>query len=144
MRYLRNMFIVCLKNSLLNTLNCFNNNIPTLNVSTNTVLQTLNCYDNPLTSLNLGSYNSTSFDNLDCHSCLLSVLDVSSNVNLYNINASNNLFTTASVDNILNALLINGQTGSVDLSGTGNAPPSTAGYATVSLLTIGGWSVITN
>jgi len=125
----------------LNSLNCYDNQLTSLDVSNSPLMNYLDCHSNPLTSLNISG---SSLNTLICNSCNLTALDVSADAILNTLNCSSNNLTTSSVDNILNALLINGDVGMVDLSGTGNASPSADGYATASLLTAAGWSVTTN
>jgi Leucine-rich repeat (LRR) protein len=78
--------------SNLTYLNCFNNQLTTLNVSMLTNLQTLNCYNNQLTSINLtGLSNLTS---LFCYNNQLSTINVSSLVNMTGFDCSTNQLTT--------------------------------------------------
>ena len=67
----------------LTTLNCYNNQLATLDVSKNTALQSLNCNSNDLTALDLS--NNTALTSLQCNSNKLTALDLSNNSNLSNL-----------------------------------------------------------
>ena len=62
----------------LEVLNCLNNQISNLDISTNTALLELRCYSNNLTSLDV--YNNTALTLLHCYYNDLTTLDVSNNV----------------------------------------------------------------
>ena len=68
-----------------------NNNLTTLNLSSNTVLIAMSCDDNSLTSLTLP--NTNSFQGLFCSNNQLTSLDVSAYPNLTNLECDNNLLT---------------------------------------------------
>jgi len=72
------------KNTALTYLDCTNNNLTSLDVSNNTALTELYCYDNNLESLDVS--NNTALENLYCHNNNLTSLDVRNNpllVDLY-------------------------------------------------------------
>ncbi|AUC83474.1 T9SS type A sorting domain-containing protein [Lacinutrix sp. Bg11-31] len=101
---------------LLNTLRCKNNNLTTIDVSSNTNLTLLDCSNNLLTTLDVTSnvdlavlrchYNSlstinTSFNSdlteLSCVSNNLTGLDLTNNLDLYSLNFAQNALTTLDV-----------------------------------------------
>jgi Leucine-rich repeat (LRR) protein len=73
----------------LNSLNCGNNKLTSLDLSKNTALTSLNCYSNQLTSLNLS--NNTALNYLYCDSNKITSLDVSKNIALNSLDCRNNL-----------------------------------------------------
>ena len=75
-------------NTALTTLYCWNNELTSLDVSNNTVLTALHCYGNELTSLNLDSNSALSY--LDCSDNELTNLDVSTNTDLIRFSCSSN------------------------------------------------------
>lgn len=79
-------------NSALTTLNCHSTGLTSLDVTLNKELKTLTCYDNPLTSLDV-SYNSA-LTTLDCHSNRLTSLDVTKNTELKVLKCHNNSLTS--------------------------------------------------
>ena len=79
----------------LTTLYCYNNQLPSLDVSHNTGLTVLLCYDNQLTSLDV-SHN-TALTWLDCGGNQLSILDVSHNTALTKLHCPNNQLTSLDV-----------------------------------------------
>ena len=75
-------------NTALTTLNCGNNWLSFLNVSSNTALTNLDCYNNELTSLELSA--NTALTSLDCSKNQLSSLDLSANMALTALDCRNN------------------------------------------------------
>jgi len=124
-------------------LDCYDNQLTSLDVSSNTALTDLNCYNNQLTTLNVSG--STALTNLNCTYNQLTSLDVSSNTALTNLDCNTNQLTQVSVDQILISLDTNGQeNGYVDLTGDNNAAPSATGLAAQAFLEGKGWTVIVN
>ncbi|MFZ4725321.1 MAG: T9SS type A sorting domain-containing protein [Paludibacter sp.] len=76
-------------------LNCGDNQLTSLNISSNTALIGLSCYGNNLTSLNVNSL--TSLTGLSCSFNQLTSLDLSSNTVLRNLYCSDNSITTLNV-----------------------------------------------
>ncbi len=76
-------------------LNCYDNNLTTLDVSNNTSLSWLYCYGNNLTTLDVS--NNTALTLLVCSNNNLTTLDVSNNTALYSLNCSSNNLTTLDV-----------------------------------------------
>ncbi len=83
-------------------LNCYYNQITSLNISNNTALTNLNCVQNQLTSLNVD--NNTSLKTLNCAANQLSSLNVNNNTALTFLHCSNNPLMNLNVSN--NAALI--------------------------------------
>ncbi|MEA4923553.1 MAG: InlB B-repeat-containing protein [Eubacteriaceae bacterium] len=83
------------KNTALTVLKCGKNQLTSLDVSSNTVLETLSCYNNQLTNLDVGS--NTKLTYLDCDSNQLTSLDVSSNVALTKLYCYSNQLTSLDV-----------------------------------------------
>jgi Leucine-rich repeat (LRR) protein len=79
----------------LTTLNCWSNQLTSLDVSANTALTTLDCQYNQLTSLDVSS--STSLQYLYCWNNLLPALDVSANASLQELRCQNNHLTELDV-----------------------------------------------
>ena len=75
-------------NTALTTLNCGNNWLTSLNVSANTALTNLDCYNNELTSLALSA--NTALTSLDCSKNQLTSLDLSANMALTALDCRNN------------------------------------------------------
>jgi Leucine-rich repeat (LRR) protein len=82
-------------------LDCYGNQLTSLNVSSNTALTLLSCWDNQISTLDL-SQNSN-LVTLDCGTNLLSNLDVTLNTDLTSLSCYNNTIT--SIDISQNALL---------------------------------------
>ncbi len=78
------------KNTALDDLRCYRNKLTSLNVSKNTVLTNLSCYSNKLTSLDVSK--NTDLLNLSCHWNKLTSLDVSKNNALTYLSCSGNSF----------------------------------------------------
>ena len=76
---------------------CDNNQLTSLDVSTNTALTTLHCYLNQLTILDIS--NNTALTELSCYFNQLTSLDVSNNTALNTLYCSNNNLTTLDVRN---------------------------------------------
>ena len=72
----------------LQSLNCSDNQLTTLDVRSNTALDTLDCHQNQLTTLDVRS--NTALDKLDCHQNQLTYLDVSQNKALTYLSCSHN------------------------------------------------------
>jgi len=84
-------------NLSLTNLNCYNNYLTNLDVSTNTALTNLECNNNQLTSLYVS--NNTALTSLSCNDNFISCLDVSINLVLTNLNCSNNLIDQLNTKN---------------------------------------------
>lgn len=82
-------------------LDCYGNQLTSLNVSSNTALTLLSCWDNQINTLDLSQ--NTSLETLDCGTNLLSNLDVTLNTALTSLSCSNN--TISSIDISQNTLL---------------------------------------
>ena len=78
-------------------LNCWNNQLSTLDLSNNTGLTYLNCWYNNLNSLDVS--NNTALNFLDCIDNQLTSLDVSNNIALTRLNCNQNQFTTLDLSN---------------------------------------------
>jgi len=78
-------------------LNCFTNQLTSLDVSGNTALTYLFCSDNQLTSLDVSS--NTALTYLSCSSNPLTSLDVSNNTVLTNLSCSSNQLTSLDIRN---------------------------------------------
>ena len=79
----------------LETLNCFNNQLTSLDVSKNTALTYLDCYGNQLTSLDVSK--NTALTYLDCGRNQLTSLDVSKNTALTELDCRSNQLTKLDV-----------------------------------------------
>ena len=79
-------------NTALTTLYCDNNLLTSLNVSANTALDGLNCSFNSLTSLNVSA--NTALTRLGCNNNQLTSLNVSANTDLTGLNCSDNQLTS--------------------------------------------------
>ena len=80
-------------------LDCSENNLTELNLSSNTALKELSCDDNALTSLNVSECEDLLL--LYCWENQLSTIDVSNNSKLYHFDCSGNQFTALDVTNNL-------------------------------------------
>lgn len=76
----------------LTTLDCSNNQLTTLDLSSNNALTSVSCFNNQLTSLNLTGLSSLA--NLNCLNNQLSNLNLSTNTALYDINCNANQITS--------------------------------------------------
>ena len=83
------------KNTALKYLFCSDNQLTALDVSKNTALQTLYCYGNQLTSLDMSK--NTALTYLSCYNNQLTLLDVSKNTALTYLYCYNNPLTTLDV-----------------------------------------------
>ena len=104
-------------NTALTTLNCGNNWLTSLNVSANTALTNLDCYNNELTSLALSA--NTALTSLDCSKNQLTSLDLSANMALTALDCRNNQLASLdlSSNTSLTSFNCNGnQLASLDLS----------------------------
>ena len=104
-------------NTALTTLNCGNNWLTSLNVSANTALTNLDCYNNELTSLELSA--NTALTSLDCSKNQLTSLDLSANMALTALDCRNNQLASLdlSSNTSLTSFNCNGnQLASLDLS----------------------------
>lgn len=104
-------------NTALTTLNCGNNWLSFLNVSSNTALTNLDCYNNELTSLELSA--NTALTSLDCSKNQLTSLDLSANMALTALDCRNNQLASLdlSSNTSLTSLNCNGnQLASLELS----------------------------
>ena len=84
----------------LKVLDCWVNNLTSLNITNLINLQTLNCGYNRLTSLDVTSL--TNLQNLNCYSNVLTSLNVTGLNNLQSLNCSNNKLTSLNVTNLTN------------------------------------------
>jgi len=85
------------QNTALTVLNCYSNNLTTLDLSQNTALTYLWCTLNQLTSLDVSGATALTF--LDCSINQLTILDVSNNTALTTLWCDNNQLTTLDVRN---------------------------------------------
>ena len=83
------------KNTALTRLDCSNNQLTSLDVSKNTALTRLDCYNNQLTSLDVSK--NTALTDLRCSNNQLTSLDVSKNTALTRLDCSNNQLTSFDV-----------------------------------------------
>ena len=81
----------------LTSLNCFQNQLTSLNLRNNTALTNLHCASNQLTSLNVS--NNTALTNLHCGNNQLTSLDVSYNTSLTTLLCSGNSLTSLDISN---------------------------------------------
>lgn len=81
----------------LQTLNCSNNDLSTLDVSLNINISDLDCSDNALTLIELA--NSVALTSIDCSNNNLADLDISANANVSTLNVSNNQIKKIDVSN---------------------------------------------
>ena len=79
----------------LETLQCYGNQLTTLDVSGNSALILLSCYNNQLSSLNISG--NTNLKNLYCFQNRLTALDVSHNTNLEKLQCDTNQLTVLDV-----------------------------------------------
>ncbi len=84
-------------NTALNDLTCTNNQLTSLNVTNNTVLTNLRCYKNHLTSLDVS--DNTALEYLWCYENRLTSLDLSNNITLTSLYCSMNQLTSLDVAN---------------------------------------------
>lgn len=82
------------------SIDCYGNNLTTLDLSANVALTTINCRNNLLTSLNVSGL--VNLNNLDFSDNLLTSVDVSSLAAVNYIGASGNQLTSIDVSNNLN------------------------------------------
>ena len=82
-------------NTALISLFCYNNNLTALDVSTNTALEELGCNGNNLTALDVSA--NTALKELNCYSNDLTVLDVSTNTALEGLGCDGNNLTVLDV-----------------------------------------------
>ena len=82
-------------NTALVTLNCSSNQLSSLNLTTNTALGMLICYSNQLTSLNLSS--NTALTYLTCNSNQITNINLSTNTALNYLECQDNLLTSLNV-----------------------------------------------
>ena len=81
----------------LDSLNCYNNQLTSLDVSSNTALTHLQCFNNQLTSLDVS--NNIALFRLDCDDTQLTSLDLSNNIALGSLDCNNNQLTSLDVSN---------------------------------------------
>ena len=104
--------------TVLESLECYNNQLRSLDLSQNTVLKELYCYNNQLPSLDLSQ--NTVLEKLGCHNNQLTSLDLSQNTVLKELYCSNNQLTSLdlSQNTVLNVLYCqNNQLTSLDIRG---------------------------
>ena len=82
-------------NTALIAIDCYSNQLTDLNIGNNTALTNLNCYDNQVTTLNLR--NVTALVNLICNNNQITSLDVSNNTLLKNLTCNNNQLTALNI-----------------------------------------------
>ena len=82
----------------LEKLNCYNNQISTLDLSMLTVLESLDCSDNSLTQLKVSHLSELHY--LDCSKNALTELDVSANVRLTSLECRSNQLTVLDVSTL--------------------------------------------
>lgn len=102
----------------LQVLYCYLNELPSIDVSTNTALILLNCNANQLTTLNTS--NNTELISLGCGSNLLNSIDISNNTLLTSFGCNNNFITSLNIQNnpLIGTLgFDNNQISYMDLSG---------------------------
>ena len=98
-------------------LNCYNNQLTTLDVSKNTALIYLHCYNNQLTTLDVSK--NTALTYLNCEYNNLTTLDVSKNTALRELYCFNNQLTTLDVSKstaLTNLVCSNNQLTTLDVS----------------------------
>ena len=83
------------KNTALTDLDCYGNQLTSLDVSKNTALTDLDCYGNQLTSLDVSGC--TALTDLDCNSNQLTLLDVSGCTELEDLSCYNNQLASLDV-----------------------------------------------
>lgn len=118
----------------------------TLDFTYNTALITIQLSLNQFSG-NLNVATNIHLTTLDVSSNKLSTFSGTVSNILGNCDLSSNLFTQAAVDAILAAFVTAGRvsgTRTLNLGGTGNAAPSVAGLASVSILQARGWTVTHN
>lgn len=84
-------------NTALKDLRCYGNSLSTLNLSANATLEKLYCYNNQLTSINLSG--DTALEYIDCSKNQFTSLDVSSNTALKYLQCYTNQITTLNLSN---------------------------------------------
>ncbi|WP_298894306.1 T9SS type A sorting domain-containing protein [uncultured Psychroserpens sp.] len=89
----------------LEILNCSNNNLSEIDLSSNTNLLNINCSNNVLSDLTIE--NSTALIVLDCSGNSINSLDLSANSDLSDLNISNNAFTSFLPSEILSLEIFN-------------------------------------
>ena len=90
------------KNTALTSLECFNNQLTSLDVSKNTALTDLWCSDNQLTSLNVSK--NTALKHLNCSNNQLTSLDVSGCARLMDVDCSSNYIKGKAMTKLVNSL----------------------------------------
>ena len=83
------------ENTALKSLDCAKNQLTSLDVSQNTALESLDCADNQLTSLDVS--RNTALKSLDCAKNQLTSLDVSQNTALESLNCADNQLTALDI-----------------------------------------------
>ncbi|WP_296381257.1 T9SS type A sorting domain-containing protein [Winogradskyella sp.] len=91
--------------AVLENLNCSNNTITELDLSSNTNLLNLDCSNNILTDLEVS--NNTDLTTLNCSSSTISNLDLSANISLTDLNISDNSFTAFMPSDVLSLQIFN-------------------------------------
>ena len=85
------------KNTALTQLNCYINQLTSLDISNNTALTNLNSFRNQLTSLDVSK--NTALENLFCQENQLTSLDISDNTVLTLLNCTENQLTSLDISN---------------------------------------------
>jgi Leucine-rich repeat (LRR) protein len=91
------------KNTVLAELTCCGNNLNSLNVSNNTALRMLNCNNNKLTQLDVSK--NTNLENLMCNNNKLTALDVSKNTKLSQLDFWDNNIRGEKIDELITSLV---------------------------------------
>lgn len=82
------------------TLDCSNNELTEVDLSTNTLLIDLNCSNNSIAAISISSH--TAMENFDCSHNELTELDLGSNASLATVDCSNNKITDLDVTDLTN------------------------------------------
>ena len=90
------------KNTALESLSCYYNQLTTLDVSHNTALKDLQCCTNKLTSLDLS--NNTALTTLHCYVNQLTSLELSHNTQLTTLGCYSNMIKDNEMDALVNSL----------------------------------------
>lgn len=104
----------------------------------------LQCWSCRLSQLTLGSGSALLYS-IEAYNCDLTSLDISMLTNIHKLDLHNNKLTSSAVDDILEHLdTLTDFTGTVNLSGVGNAVPGSNGISHANNLMRKGWTVIYN
>ncbi|MCF6132440.1 T9SS type A sorting domain-containing protein [Flavobacterium wongokense] len=109
------------------TLYCNGNSLTTLDLNSNLALETLECGENDLTSLEVG--NCTNLKNLSCYRNLLTNLDTSNLIHLESLRCGDNFLSQLNVLNspsLYELDFFNNQLTQIDLTGLGQSALATS------------------